>query len=353
MTANRFSILILVLTGCTLLQAQAVTSSVRWADVLDQAEAWYAGADARRVADSVLRYQRSSGGWPKNIDMTVPPTEERPAADATIDNGATTTQIRLLARVFQATAEPRYRDAARRGIDYLLEAQYAHGGWPQVYPLRKGYSRYVTFNDNAMINVMTVLDDIAGDAPAYAFADAGTRARSRAAIEKGLDVILRAQVRVGGRLTVWCAQHDEITLEPRGARTYEHPSLSAMESVGIVRFLMHRGTGADRRIAPAVEAAIAWLTEVKLIGWRLEQRSDPTTPRGWDRVMVRDPSAPPLWARFHEIGSNRPMFSGRDGIVRYRLDEIEYERRIGYAWVGDWPRSLLKRDYPAWRSALR
>ena len=43
---------------------------------------------------------------------------------------------------------------------------------------------------------------------------------------------------VNGRRTVWCAQHDETTLRPAGARTYEHASLSGYESVGIVRFLM-------------------------------------------------------------------------------------------------------------------
>jgi PelA/Pel-15E family pectate lyase len=67
-------------------------------------------------------------------------------------------------------------------------------------------------------------------------------------------------------------------------------------------------------------------------------------------VLIADPAAPPLWARFYEIGTNRPIYSGRDGVIRYRLDEIEYERRTGYAWVGDWPRTLVEREYPAWRA---
>ena len=28
----------------------------------------------------------------------------------------------------------KYLNAAKRGIDYLLTAQYANGGWPQYYP---------------------------------------------------------------------------------------------------------------------------------------------------------------------------------------------------------------------------
>ncbi|HTG87345.1 MAG TPA: pectate lyase, partial [Pyrinomonadaceae bacterium] len=65
--------------------------------------------------------------------------------------------------------------------------------------------------------------------------------------------------------------------------------------------------------------------------------------------QVKDPEGKPSWARFYEIGSNRPIFSGRDGRVKYNLSEIEEERRTGYAWYGDWPAKLLKEDYPAWK----
>lgn len=324
---------------------------VRWADVLAQPAPWYASAEARAAATVVRGYQRPDGGWPKNIDMTVPPAAESAtsALESTLDNGATVTQIVFLARVFQAAGDPRDRDAALAGLDYVLAAQYPNGGWPQVYPLRQDYSRHITFNDNAMIGAASLAEEAAAGREPFAFVDAGRRTRARSAVAKAVDVVLRAQVRVGGGLTAWCAQHDAVTLEPRGARTYEHPSLSGQESVGIVRFLMrHAGDRSD--VAAAVEAAVAWLRRVPLRGVRLDQRPDPSAPRGWDRVLVRDPSAPPLWARFYEIGTDRPIFSGRDGVIRYQLAEIEYERRTGYAWVGDWPRTLLETEYPAWRA---
>jgi len=59
------------------------------------------------------------------------------------------------------------------------------------------------------------------------------------------------------------------------------------------------------------------------------------------------------WARFYEIGTNRPIFSGRDGVIRYNLDEIEQERRDGYAWLGAWPRALVEEEYPAWKAQPR
>ena len=65
--------------------------------------------------------------------------------------------------------------------------------------------------------------------------------------------------------------------------------------------------------------------------------------------MVADPQAKPLWARFYEIGTNRPMFVGRDGIIHDHLADIEQERRSGYAWLGDWPDDLLNDEYPKWQ----
>ena len=332
--------------------AQDGVPAVSWADILAQPDRWYGSAEARRTADTVLQYQRANGGWPKDIDMTRPPSDapaERLEAGSTFDNGATTTQVRLLAKVFRHTRDARYADAVTRGVAYTLQAQYPNGGWPQVYPLESGYSRHITFNDNAMVSVLRVLDEVSNGAADLAFFPETTRTEARDAVRRGVDVILRAQVRIDGTLTAWCAQHDAATLEPRGARTYEHPSLSGMETVGLIRFLMTRDRS-DARIGPAVDAAIRWLTAVKMSGWRLEQRPAPGTPRGWDRVLVADAGAPPLWARFYELGTNRPIFSGRDGVIKYRLEEIEYERRTGYAWVGDWPRALLETEYPGWRT---
>ena len=69
-------------------------------------------------------------------------------------------------------------------------------------------------------------------------------------------------------------------------------------------------------------------------------------------ISIKDPNAPPLWARFYEIGTNRPIFSDRDGVAKHDLSEIGYERRNGYAWLGTWPAPLLEKEYPAWKAKL-
>ena len=334
---------------------------VKWHDVLRQPAAWYASADARAMADNVLQYQLPTGGWPKNREMSLPPAAEAaarkgPVPDdeqmATIDNGATHTQLRFLARVISATnGSAAHQAAVARGLEYLLAAQYPNGGWPQFFPLRHGYYSHVTFNDDAMAGVLGVLHDVARGRPPFRFVDPALRTRAAAAVARGVDCILRCQVIDQGVRTAWCAQHDEKTLAPAPARKFEPVSLSGGESVGLTRFLMEVEDPSPE-VVRAVEAAVAWFRRVQISGLRYERTPAPNTPKGWDRVVTPDPAAAPLWARFYELGTYRPIFLGRDSVVHYALAEIEYERRTGYNWFVSTPARLLAEDYPAWRRRL-
>ena len=334
---------------------------VKWRDVLKQPDAWYASADARDLADTVLLYQFPNGGWPKNREMTLPPQAEAAARSTpvpadeqmpTIDNNATHEQLRFLARVISAVnGTDAHRAAVARGLDYLLAAQYPNGGWPQFFPLREGYYSHITFNDDAMAFVLEVLHDVARGRAPFAFVDPSYRPRAAGAVAKGVDCILRCQVVVDGVKTVWCAQHDEKTLAPAPARKFEPVSLSGGESVELVRFLMSLDEPPPEVIA-AVAAAVDWFKRVKITGLRYERMSAPALPKGRDMVVMPDPAAGPLWARFYEIGTNRPIFIGRDAVIHYALSEIEHERRIGYRWYVDSPARLLAKDYPAWQARL-
>ncbi len=331
-------------------------AEVGWKTALAQPEAWYATARARALADSVLLYQIPVGGWPKNTDFSTPPTAEflkdarMDHRAATIDNNATTTPLLYLARVLAAAPDERTRTAFERGFDYLLAAQYENGGWPQYFPLQKGYYTHITYNDNAMVNVLEFLRDASRGEPPYAFVDADRRARAAAAVAKGIDCILRTQVRdADGHLTTWCAQHDETTLAPAWARNFEPPTLSGGESVGIVRFLIGIESPAPE-VRAAIEGAVAWFEKVKITGQRYETFKNAEGKK--DRRIVPDPAAPPIWARFYELGTDRPLFMGRDKVVRYALAEIERERRAGYSYYVTSPSSLLDSQYPKWRKRL-
>jgi len=336
--------------------AEKSADPFNWRNALKQKAEWYAGSEALRVADNLLLYQREAGGWPKNIDMAAPLGESQRAAllrkkgenDATIDNGATFTQLEFLARVYTGQKLERHADAFKRGLDYLLAAQYENGGWPQYYPLRKGYYTHITYNDNAMVGVLNLLRDVARARPVYAFIDETRRTRSARAVERGVECILKTQVVVRGKRTAWGAQHDEVTLAPAPARKYEPVALASKESVGITRFLLGI-ENPDSRVSEAVESAVAWFRATQVKGIRWVERPDPSKRGDFERTVVADADAPPIWARFYEIDTNRPVFEGRDGIVRYNVMEIEAERRNGYGWYTEEPARLLARDYPAWQ----
>lgn len=345
----------LVILCCLLLGAISSTAvaAVSWREINRQPESWYGTGEAKAVAVSVLQYQTKEGGWPKNRDMTTAPDAAFLAETKydqrapTIDNDATTTQIEFLARMATARDDASSRAAVLRGLDYLLAAQYANGGWPQYFPLIDGYYTHITYNDNAMVNALVVLREVSTGAAPYAFVDAARRAKAADAVKRGIACILRTQIKQDGKLTSWCAQHDETTFAPAWARNFEPPSLSGDESVGVVRFLMGI-ENPSAEVKAAIEGAISWFKSVPVPGLRID--NSPGSDGKKDRHFIADAKAPVHWARFYELGTNKPIYIGRDKVIRYDFNEIERERRTGYIYLSDWPAKLLSEDYPRWLS---
>jgi pectinesterase len=327
-----------------------------WSSLIrQQPDAWFDSPQAAEIAERMLLYQRDCGGWPKNTEMHRPLEEPAKAAllqlksrtdDATTDNGATTQELLFLARLHRRQPRPQYREAFARGVQYLIEAQYPNGGWPQFYPLRPGYYTHITFNDNSMANILRLMRDIArGTAPYETITDPSVTGKAQAAFDKGIECILNTQYVQQGVLTVWCAQHDERTLLPATARSYELPSLSGSESVGLVQLLMELDTPSPRVIR-SVEAAIAWFEKVRIPG--LKRESFVNDQGQYDYRMVAGAGGPDLWARFYTLEDNRAFFCDRDGVMKFSLSEIGHERRNGYSWYGTWPAQILSR-YPEWK----
>jgi pectate lyase len=313
--------------------------------------AWFAGDEARQIAANILSYQSELGGWPKNVSTTDGPFKgDRKSIQPTYDNGATTDELRFLARMYAATKEDLYRTAFVRGLDYVLSGQYLNGGWPQYHPPGNGYHRHITFNDNAMVRLLEFVREVA-TRDDYAFVDDARRKGAATAFDRGVACILKCQITVGGKLTAWCAQHDEVDFRPRPGRSYELATLSGAESVGITRLLMSLDNPPPE-VVRAVEAAVKWLEAAKLTGLRVDLVKDEKGPRGVNKVVMKDQTAPPLWARFYSIATNGPVFVDRDGVPRPNLADIGYERRNGYAWYGTWPQKLLEVEYSAWRNRI-
>lgn len=345
---RRFEILLLTL----LLTTTALSGAESARSYLKKPDNWFRGEEAKHIAENLLSWQSVLGSWPKNTNTVgVRYTGDPAQLHGTFDNSATTDELRFLARTFQALKEPLHEQAFLKGFDHILKAQYPTGGWPQYYPPGKGYARAITFNDNTMVRLMDFLRDVA-HSPSYAFVDTARRNTAQEAFDRGIQCILKCQIKVNDKLTAWCAQHDEIDFSPRPARTYELVSLSGAESVGLVRLLMSLDRPSSD-VVQAIEAAVAWFESSRLTGLRMIQEKDAESPKGYDKKVVKDPNGPPLWARFYAIETNKPIFADRDGIAKSNLADIGYERRNGYGWLGEWPASLLAHDHPAWKQRLK
>jgi len=295
------------------------------------------------IADNILLYQKNNGGWPKNYDMQAILTPNQKAAllaargeeHTTFDNRTTYSHIAYLSQVYTLTHEEKYKQAALRGFDYILEAQYGNGGWPQYYPLEKKYSRHITYNDDVFAGIMVLLRDVLENRPDYTYVDDKYRKRLQKAFDKGLDCIIKTQINDAGAPTAWCQQHDEVTLAPAWARAFEPPCICSAESAKLVLFLMSLPNPSKEVIA-AVQNAATWFNQSKITGIavktvKVSADSSSTGKAYTDKVVVNDPQAPPIWTRYYELKTHRPMFCNRDSKVVYSLAEVEHERRTGYA----------------------
>ena len=321
----------------------------------------YPESEIIKIADNLLLFQRNNGGWPKNYDMQAILTPEQTDSlirtknqtNTTFDNSTTYTHIAYLATVYHSTKVDKYRDACVKGLNFILNAQYENGGWPQYFPLeKKNYSRRITLNDGAYIGIMTLLKKIADKQPEFDFIDSGLRKKMLGSYQKGLECLLKMQIVDNGLLTVWCQQHDDTTLQPAWARAFEPPSICNGESAEVVLFLMSINQP-EPAIIQAIQASVKWFQESKIKNTRVETVDSSPEKSQWrtystDKVVVTDSAAPPIWTRYYELQTHRPLFCDRNSKYLYSLAEVSRERRVGYAWYTYSPQEVINR-YPEWQ----
>jgi PelA/Pel-15E family pectate lyase len=338
---------------------------------LNRDPAWYGSSNAQFLADNIVSFQTPAGGWGKNLNFARHPRApgEHFAPNnlnrfsnpvdfdlphdtnwdyvGTIDNDATITEMYFLAKT-AAQGSPaqakKWRKSFLRGVDYLLAAQFPNGGWPQVWPLQGGYHDAITFNDDAMLQVMELLRDISLGENEFAFVPAKTRRLAAASLARGIQCTLAAQIVVNGQRTVWCQQHDALDLSPESARNYEMPALVSSESASIVEFLMSLPKP-DPAFIASVDGASAWFKNTAIYGMTFRSSTN------GGRVLERAPGAGPIWPRYAEIGTDRPIFGDRDKTIHDNLAEISVERQRGYSWYNGAPKAALD-HYAVWRASL-
>ncbi|NWJ50679.1 MAG: pectate lyase [Bacteroidetes bacterium] len=312
------------------------------------------------IADNILLFQKNNGGWPKNYDVFAKLTNAQKDSvtaakeilNTTFDNGSTYTQIAALAIAYTATNVVKYKMAALKGLSYILESQYENGGWPQYYPLESNYSRCITYNDGVFVGIMELLKDILDGKPQYGFIDSLFLEKLESAYKKAIPCIIKTQINDTGKPTAWCQQHDEISLKPAWARKFEPPSICNKESADLVIFLMSIDHP-QKEIIDAVQNAVAWFQKSKIYNTRIKTIPAPRMVTPFrvsisDRIVVTDSTAPPIWTRYYELNTHKPIFCNRDSKIVYSLADVARERRDGYGWYTYAPQQVLDK-YHEWQ----
>jgi PelA/Pel-15E family pectate lyase len=349
-----------------------VTTTSRSARLTGRPADWYHGDEARQLADNIVSFQTPAGGWSKNFNTAdhrrrpgeafapdsnlsryLTPGDNDTPHDAhwayigTFDNNATIGELRFLAKMTalgEARATAAWREAFLRGLNYVLTAQFPNGGWPQIFPLDGGYHDAITFNDGAITNIIEFVRDVAGGQGDFAWVPADLRRAAAESETRGVNCILACQLVIDGRRTVWCQQNDALTLAATSARNYEMPSQSGAESAGLAVFLMAIPDPTPE-IVRAVHAAAHWFEKTALRDVAFTR-----APDGSGRKLLPAPGAAPIWARYYELKTDRPIFGDRDKTIHDDVSEISAERRNGYSWFNNSPQRALD-AYAKWAKA--
>jgi PelA/Pel-15E family pectate lyase len=320
-------------------------------------DAWYASDEAKQLVKAVLSYQTPTGGWSKHTGYGKGPRQpgmqwtsqnepgQRAHYVATFDNGSTTEQLHFLAYVWQATKREDCKAGFVKGLNFIFAAQYPNGGWPQVYPLEGAYHDDITFNDDAMTHILELLYAIKRNDPSYAFLDAAQRQRAAIAFEAGIRCLLKMQIVQNGKKTVWCGQHDALTLQPASARKMEPATLSGLESAHVLKFLM-TVTNPTPEIVAAIESGLTWLEAVKITDVGKTNLNGKT-------IYVSGPASTEIyWARFYNLTNSKPVFPGRNGILYDSFATMAAQNKLGYDYLTTLPNSIITNGQKKWRKML-
>jgi hypothetical protein len=272
-------------------------------------EYYYRAASA--TGNALIQGQHPAGGWNYIID---PDGEESLKkwydtvgkngwrleefqhyyGNATFDDSTTTDAARFMLRLYMEKKDPVYKASLDKAIRFVLDSQYAMGGWPQRFPLipkdqafkKDGlddYSGYVTLNDDVAsgnIEFLILCYQTLGDK------------KLLSPIYRGMNsfVILQQPKPQAG----WALQYTPDDLKPAAARTYEPKGLAThTTSAAIGHMLTYYTYTGDKQYLARLPEAFDWLDAVVL--------------------PANTPGARGSHPTFIEVGTNLPLYIHRTG----------------------------------------
>ncbi len=281
---------------------------------------------ATQCAHALLHGQLESGCWTDRVDFD--PNGENTGRYrknqgmrtgrnySTLDDDKSQAALRCLIEVDRAHGfkETSVHEGVQFGLEALLKAQFANGGFPQGWekPVEPGlvvqasfpkydwrtegrfknYWDYATLNDGLAGTVTSTLQ------LAY---ETYRDERYRQAMLKFGDFLILAQL--PEPQPAWAQQYNH-QLQPMWARKFEPPAVVGHESEDVIKTLMYlvEKTG-ERKYLQPIPSATAWLKRSELPDGKL--------------------------ARFYELGTNKPLyFTKQKYLITY--DDSDLPTHYGF-----------------------
>ena len=248
---------------------------------------------AMDAARALIRGQNEYGGWDHTIDFA-----NLNNKTVSFDDDQSQSAVSFLMALDQEVDDQDLSAATERAIGMMIATQLDNGGWPHKYPGRGNYHDFATFNDGGINDCIRVMIE------AHQYYD-------DQAIEKSLHKAARFLMisQLPPPQPGWAQQYNEF-LQPSWARTFEPPALCPMVTVENLDTLLdlYLALG-DKTLLEPIPDSLRWLREVRLANGK--------------------------WARFVEIGTNKPLYYDRGRIRVDSLEELHPERRTGYNYETD------------------
>lgn len=277
---------------------------------------------AREVGGALIYGQLQSGGWTQTIHYAkgnrVGKYRNGKGGNwnvSSLDDGQTQAALVMLMRLDRAFdfKDKDVHEAVTYGLDALLKAQFANGGFPQVWqkPVEAkvgGRARYPDYDWKTKGRVKnywdypTLNDGLAGDVcevliEAYAiYKDA----KYKAAIQKLGEFLIAAQM--PDPQPGWCQQYS-YEMVPIWARKFEPAAITGSESQDAMRTLIRiaRFTG-DKKYLEPIPKALAY----------------------FNKCLLPDGKV----ARFYELKTNKPLYMN----AKYELTYDDSAAPGHYGW---------------------
>ncbi len=312
----------------------------------------YSGQNKESYALNMTTWQLDNGGWEKwkekeyqepwdGVTQRTYYLSEGKEVGSLADQ-ATTAEIRYIAGVYANTDDFEnksiFKESVLKGVEFVLDAQHDSGGWPQIHPSRDcsssgcNYTSLMTYNDFVIQNSIFLLWDILEKERPFdsGILDDLDMERVDSALRRGLEYVLKSQVVVEGKLTIWGQQHDPLTYNPMPGRYYELACRTAAESVGTTLILLN-WENRTPEIRNATWGAVSWFEENMVTGlWYNQVEGE-----------FEELEGSIIWYRFYNVSDNQYFMADRDGVKVYNIEKLSEERRKGYLWASNWGLEMI------------